>query len=145
MKMRTPCLILLLSILSISVYADEPPQAISLSAAELSGDILEGQPIKQIFGNDAQFIDVYTSEDKKFNIGVFGMVVEEKENGRYRYESFPADEIMFFLEGRMKLIDDNGKVTEAGPGEALFIPKGWSGTRITNNIRKLSVRYVENP
>jgi uncharacterized cupin superfamily protein len=145
MKERTTCIFLFLSILSISAYAGDTPQAISLSAADLSGDILKGQPVTQFFGNDTQFVDVFTSDDKKFSIGMFGMVVEEEANGTTRYENFPIYEFMYFLEGSMKLIDDNGKVTEAGPGEVLFIPKGWTGTRITDDIRKISVVYKENP
>ena len=145
MKKITPCLILLLSMLNMPIHAEEEAQAISLSADELSGAILEGQPVIKVFGNDAQVLTVYTSKNNEFDAGIFGMIVEEPANGTYIYESFPVHEVMFFMKGSMKLIDDNGKVTEAGPGEVLVIPTGWSGTRIVEDIVKFSVRYRENP
>lgn len=129
---------------SMICIADEAPRAISISKDELSGKLLIGQPEREFLGNKAKFASVYKSQDGKFTIGLFSMTVEVEANGIKRYENFPKDEFMFFLEGTMKLIDDNGIITEAGPGEALLIPKGWSGKRITNSIRKISVVYKDN-
>ena len=145
MNKTLPITLLIMCLQSMTVLAGGTPQAISLSADQLSGGILDGEPVTEFFGNDTQFVNVYASEDKKFSFGVFGMVVEEEANGKTRYENFPKYEFMYFLQGSMKLIDDNGVVTEAGPGEVLFIPKGWTGTRITDDIRKISVVYDENP
>lgn len=53
---------------------------------------------------------------------------------------------MFFTQGGMRLEGDDGTVVEAGPGEMLFIPKGWYGLRIIMGdglMQKFSIVYHE--
>jgi len=145
MKIIAFSLAFLMSIITVHSFAGEAPKAVSISKEQLSGKIFDGLPTSEFFGNKTQFADVYKSEDGKFSFGVFAMVVDKVENGITRYEDFHSYEFMYFLEGTMKLIDDDGNVAEAGPGEVLFIPKGWTGKRITNDIRKISVVYKDSP
>ena len=63
----------------------------------------------------------------------------------HRYEQFPRDEYMFFTKGGMRLHGDDDTVVEAGPGEMLFIPKGWCGLRVITGdeqMQKFSVVYA---
>lgn len=124
---------------------DVTPQAASISKQELSGEIFSDEPTKKFGGHAAKNVTVFKSPDEMFSVGVFEMTVDEEANSSLRYDNFPKHEFMYFLEGKMTFIDDAGLVTEAGPGEALIIPKGWSGTRTTTSIRKISVMFNENP
>ncbi len=52
----------------------------------------------------------------------------------------PADEIMVLLEGKVRLVGADGVVTEAGAGELLHVPAGWSGQwNVIEPIRKVWV------
>lgn len=145
MKILTACLLALTTTFSVFSFAGDVPEAQMLSKADLAGGILEGQP-KHMYGeNEAWSATVHKSVDEKFSFGLFSMNIVNEETNSKRYDNFKHNELMYFIEGRMTLTDDNGKVVSAGPGEFLFIPKGWSGMRVTTDISKVSVVYKDNP
>lgn len=131
-----------MSVVSQSTAAARSTEAFSITK-ESSAEVISGVPVKELFGNKFQYKSLFMTDDGKVDIGVFDMTLEEEANGTFRYEGVPISEFMFFLEGRMTLTDDNGKVTTAGPGEVLFLPKGWVGTRVTSSIRKVAIRFLE--
>lgn len=60
------------------------------------------------------------------------------EVGSWRI-AFPAgkDEYFFVLEGRVRLQDAQGRVTEVGPGQAAVIPGGFEGVfEVVEPVRK---------
>lgn len=60
------------------------------------------------------------------------------EPGRWRIEFGPHEhEYFVVLEGRARLRDDAGTVTDVGPGEAAVIPAGFRGSfEVLERVRK---------
>ncbi|NDY92645.1 DUF861 domain-containing protein [Ideonella sp. TBM-1] len=60
------------------------------------------------------------------------------EPGRWRIVFGPHEhEYFMVLEGRVRLHDAQGGVTEAGPGQALVIPAGFEGSfEVLERVRK---------
>ena len=138
--------IVLSSIYSVSAPTKDKLRAISLSSDQIRGGIYEGQPTThfEMLGSNGRSASVYKSPDGAFSMGGFEIVIDENTKREHRYENFPRNEFMYFTKGGMKLIDDDGDVVEAGPGEIIFIPKGWTGTRIFTGdeaMQKFSVVY----
>jgi uncharacterized cupin superfamily protein len=52
---------------------------------------------------------------------------------------------MYFLEGGVTLVSIDGTVTEIEAGEAVTIPKEWTGTWTTQGYRKIWVFYSDTP
>lgn len=129
-----------LAIFSHHSLADSP-RAQVLTEDQLSGNISEGLPTKEFYGNQAQMQQVFRTADGKLAFGAFSWTVKSAKTAVIKFDDYPIDETMYFIEGGMKIIDTDGNVTEAGPGEFLFIPKGWSGTHYTQNMKKISIRY----
>lgn len=126
---------------SLGTSVTEYPEALVLTQEDLSGKIFDGLPYREIYGNQTQLKSVFRTEDGKLAIGAFGWTIESEKTTAIEFEDYPIDEGMFFLEGGMKVVDTQGKVSEAGVGEFLFIPKGWSGTHYVTDMKKISIRY----
>jgi uncharacterized cupin superfamily protein len=60
-------------------------------------------------------------------------------------EPYGYDEFMYFLEGGVTLVSTDGTVTEIEAGEAVTIPKEWTGTWTTQGYRKIWVFYSDTP
>lgn len=60
------------------------------------------------------------------------------ERGSWRIAFGPdKDEYFYVLEGRCRVIDEDGHAAEAGPGDALVIPAGFKGVfEVVEPIRK---------
>ena len=60
------------------------------------------------------------------------------EKGSWRIAFAPnKDEYFHVLEGRCRVIDENGHAAEAGPGDALVIPAGFKGVfEVVEPVRK---------
>ena len=56
-------------------------------------------------------------------------------------EPYGVDEFMFFLEGSVTLTSADGFVTTVNAGEAVTIPKEWTGRWETAGYRKIWVIY----
>ena len=72
--------------------------------------------------------------------------VTENENGTVMdiTEPYGVDEFMYFLEGGVTLTSSDGTVTEIEAGEAVTIPKEWTGIWETEGYRKIWVIYSED-
>jgi uncharacterized cupin superfamily protein len=60
-------------------------------------------------------------------------------------EPYGHDEFMYLLEGGVTLVSTDGTVTEIEAGEAVTIPKEWTGTWTTQGYRKIWVFYSDTP
>jgi uncharacterized cupin superfamily protein len=56
-------------------------------------------------------------------------------------EPYGVDEFMFFLEGDVTLTSSDGSVITISAGEAVTIPKEWTGRWETDGYRKIWVIY----
>ena len=59
-------------------------------------------------------------------------------------EPYGVDEFMFFLEGSVTLTSADGSVIIVNAGEAVTIPKEWTGRWETQGYRKIWVIYSED-
>lgn len=77
------------------------------------------------------------SSDGKFASGMYSA-------GKSRFditEPYGVDEFMFFLEGSVTLTSDDGSQLTVNAGEAVTIPKEWTGVWETEGYRKIWVIY----
>ncbi|ALS64798.1 cupin domain-containing protein [Pandoraea apista] len=90
-------------------------------------------------GNDTIDVNTFTSADKAFQTGVFqsGPVREDIR----AVPGYPYTELLVFLSGGAKFTSSDGNVVEAGPGEAITLPKGWTGVFESNGYTKLYAVY----
>ncbi len=79
----------------------------------------------------------YQSSDGKFEVGFY-----HGSEVTLRISNWPVDEFMYFLEGQVEIINEDGSSKIYGPGDALVMPKGFNGTwRQLGPIRKINVSY----
>jgi uncharacterized cupin superfamily protein len=77
------------------------------------------------------------SSDGKFASGMYSA-------GKSRFditEPYGVDEFMFFLQGSVTLTSDDGSQMIINAGEAVTIPKEWTGVWETEGYRKIWVIY----
>jgi uncharacterized cupin superfamily protein len=75
----------------------------------------------------------FTSASGEINAGIWAC-----EKGSWRI-AFAAtkDEYFYVLEGRCRIIDEQGHAAEAGPGDAMVIPAGFKGVfEVVEAMRK---------
>ena len=78
---------------------------------------------KTVLSGDPQMSDAELADTDKLNAGVWSSQV-----GSWRIDGWSVNEVMVIQSGRALLTEDDGHVTELGPGDAFFAPKGWKGT-----------------
>lgn len=82
-------------------------------------------------------VEVFRNEDGKFDAGMY-------RSGATRTtikEPYGLNEFMYFLEGGVKLTSSDGTVLEVKAGDAVVIPKGWTGIWDTAGYTKIYVIY----
>ena len=82
----------------------------------------------------------FTSADGNFSLGVW----ETKPGELSIPEPYSEDELMYVLDGKSVLIDDQGNREEYVAGEGVVLPRGWTGTfSVPEGARKIWVCYEE--
>jgi uncharacterized cupin superfamily protein len=110
-----------------------------ISKADMSGKIFERPEMIEITREGNTTLDVTTllSNDKKFASGMY-------KSGKVRFEvtePYGVDEFMYFIEGGVTLTSSDGSVQVIGAGEAVTIPKEWTGVWDTDGYTKIWVIY----
>ena len=113
-----------------------------ISQADMSGTIFERPDTVRTTRGDNTILDVTTlkSSDGKFASGMY-------RSGKSHFEieePYGVDEFMYFIEGGVTLTSADGSVQEIAAGEAVTIPKEWTGTWSTNGYTKIWVIYSED-
>ncbi|EJM96292.1 cupin domain-containing protein [Herbaspirillum sp. YR522] len=87
---------------------------------------LEGNPQRTTWNH-------FTSAGGDVNAGIWAC-----EKGSWRIAFAPTkDEYFHVLEGRCRIIDEQGHAAEAGPGDAMVIPAGFKGVfEVVEPMRK---------
>ncbi len=91
-------------------------------------------------GNVTLDVTTLLSSDKKFASGMY-------RSGKSYFEAtdpYGVDEFMYFLEGGVKLTSSDGTVQTINAGEAVTIPKEWTGIWETEGYTKIWVIYSED-
>ena len=128
---------MMLSIASAAV-ADAVHPA-KLSVADLAGGAF-AYPTTVVTGEgDTEILDFTSlkSSDGKFASGMYKAGPQTFDIT----EPYGVDEFMFFLEGSVTLTSADGSVTTVNAGEAVTIPKEWTGRWESEGYRKIWVIY----
>jgi len=113
-----------------------------ISKEDMSGKIFERPEMIETTHGSNTTLDVTTllSSDKKFASGMY-------RSGKVRSEikePYGVDEFMYFIEGGVTLTSSDGSIQVIGAGEAVTIPKEWTGIWDTEGYTKIWVIYSED-
>jgi uncharacterized cupin superfamily protein len=145
MRNITTTIVILVS-LAVLAFADDREAAgvvilpAKISTPEIAGAIFDREDMLEIMHEDGHVtLDVTTllSSDKKFGSGMY-------RSGKTRSEinePYGVDEFMYFLEGSVTLTSSDGTVQTINAGEAVTIPKEWTGIWDTEGYTKIWVIY----
>ena len=113
-----------------------------ISKEDMTGKIFERPDMKETTHGNNTTLDVTTllSSDKKFASGMY-------KSGKVRFEAtepYGVDEFMYFIEGSVTLTSSDGSKQVINAGEAVTIPKEWTGVWDTEGYTKIWVIYSED-
>ena len=114
-----------------------------MSKADIAGAIFDRPDTIEKKRDDGRVtLDVTSllSSDKKFASGMY-------RSGKSRFEAtepYGVDEFMYFLEGSVTLTSSDGTVQVINAGEAVTLPKEWTGIWDTDGYTKIWVIYSED-
>ena len=117
----------------------ETIQPAKLSSTELTGYAFKNPAtiVRETPTGKIHDLTSLKSSDGKFASGMYSA-------GKSRFditEPYGVDEFMFFLEGSVTLTSDDGSQMTINAGEAVTIPKEWTGVWETEGYRKIWVIY----
>ncbi|MBR8313554.1 DUF861 domain-containing protein [Burkholderia dolosa] len=133
-------LLLLGAAISAGAHA-ETIRPIKVSQSDLAGAIFArasaaGKNQGDESGTDAV---TFTSTDAAYQTGVYRSGPSHEEiKGPH---GLPYNEFLYFLSGSVKLTSSDGSVTTVKAGEAVTLPKGWTGQFDTSGYTKLYATY----
>ncbi len=141
MKRRTS-IILCATLLGSSLAAgsDEAVRPAKMSKQDLGGKIFERPDVVEQTHADGHVTKTATSlvsSDKNFSSGMY-------RSGKTRIEisqPYGVDEFMYFLEGGVTLTSSDGTQLVINAGEAVTVPKEWTGVFETDGYTKIWVIY----
>lgn len=132
---------------STAALAAAPAPADSIKPAEISaedqaGAIFERPDVLESQHGSNTTLDVTSlkSSDGRFASGMY-------RSGKSRFEvnePYGVDEFMYFVEGGVTLTSTDGTVQVIEAGEAVTIPKEWTGLWETDGYTKIWVIYSED-
>ena len=133
--------------LSTSVLADHHEENTIVKPAKISKEIVAGDiynhpdMVKETNnGNTTLDVTTFIGSDGKLGSGVY-------RSGKVRFEitePYGVDEFFYVLEGSITLTSADGTVTKTNAGEAVSIPKEWTGIWDTDGYSKIWVIYSED-
>lgn len=134
--------IIMIAAAAVAISARQHTQVIpaKISKDEIAGRIFERQNMietKHDSGNVTLDVTTLLSSDQKFASGMY-------RSGKSYFEAtdpYGVDEFMYFLEGSVKLTSSDGTVQTINAGEAVTIPKEWTGIWDTDGYTKIWVIY----
>ncbi|MFT4769215.1 MAG: putative cupin superfamily protein [Glaciecola sp.] len=125
-----------------SVLAQDTVYPAEMSSNDIAGAIFD-HPDTLVKGEGAATVKDITSlmsSDGRFASGMYLA-------GKSRWvieEPYGVDEFMYFLEGGVTLTSSDGSVTTISAGEAVTIPKEWTGIWETEGYKKIWVIYSDD-
>lgn len=127
------------ALLAAKEHGGKPAQ---ITRHDMSGAIFEGDDVVVSERNGNTTLDVTSlkSSDGRFASGMY-------RSGKVRFEvtePYGVDEFMYFLEGGVTLTSADGSVQVIEAGEAVTIPKEWTGVWDTDGYTKIWVIYSED-
>jgi len=119
-----------------------PPRPARMGREDLAGGMfaLPGMIKSTHDGNTTLDITSLKSSDGNFASGMY-------RSGKVRAEitkPYGVDEFMYFLDGGVTLTSGDGTVQAISAGEAVTIPKEWTGVWETDGYTKIWVIYSDD-
>ena len=110
-----------------------------MDKADIAGDIFSRPDMTTTEHPGGATYDVTSllSSDEKFTSGMYRAGASRFEIN----ESYGVDEFMYFLEGGVTLTSSDGSVQVIQAGDAVTIPKEWTGVWETQGYTKIWVIY----
>ncbi len=137
--------IIIIGVAAVAISAQHKKTVIpaKIGKDEIAGRIFERDDMietKHESGNVTLDVTTLLSSDKKFASGMY-------RSGKSYFEAtepYGVDEFMYFLEGGVTLTSSDGTVQTINAGEAVTIPKEWTGIWDTEGYTKIWVIYSED-
>lgn len=125
--------------LAATAAADPAVHPVKISRADQTGGIFTRDDVVKTTKGGNTTLDVTTllSSDGRFGSGMY-------RSGAVRFEvtePYGVDEFMYFLNGGVTLTSADGTVQRIEAGEAVTIPKEWTGIWETDGYTKIWVIY----
>ena len=139
-KLLVIVMILAAAAVTISAQGEQTVLPAKLSKSEMGGAIFERDDMTRTehdSGNVTLDVTSLLSKDGKFASGMY-------QSGKSYFEAtdpYGVDEFMYFIEGGVTLTSSDGTVTEIVAGDAVTIPKEWTGIWDTDGYTKIWVIY----
>ena len=132
---------LLTGLISVSAMAEvSHPAKLSQQALEGAAFDDPSTTITEVEGEKILDFTSLKSSDGKFASGMYKAGPQTFDIT----EPYGVDEFMFFLEGSVTLTSADGAVTTINAGEAVTIPKEWTGRWETAGYSKIWVIYSDD-
>ena len=139
-KLLVATIIMAAAAVAVSEHHEGTVLPAKISKEDMSGSIFERDDMTRTEhenGNVTLDVTTLLSSDKKFASGMY-------QSGKVRFEAndpYGVDEFMYFLEGGVTLTSSDGTVTQINAGDAVTIPKEWTGIWDTDGYTKIWVIY----
>ena len=131
------------AVVAVSASDGGVVQPAKISADDMTGKIFEREGMSRTeHANGNVTLDVTTllSSDRKFASGMY-----KSDKVRIEIdEPYGVDEFMYFIEGGVTLTSSDGSVMIINAGDAVTIPKEWTGVWDTDGYTKIWVIYSED-
>ena len=139
-KILTVSALVFVSAAGLAAQALHKPD--KLSKDDIAGAAFDrpGVTEKRRGSNTTLDITSLKSSDGKFASGMY-------KSGKSHFvvdDAYGVDEFMYFIEGGVTLTSSDGTVQEIHAGEAVTLPKEWTGTWDTDGYTKIWVIYSED-
>ncbi len=142
-KIVVTIIILAAAAVAISAHHEGAAMPAKISKSDAAGKIFERPDMIRTThdsGNTTLDVTTLLSSDKKFASGMY-------QSGKSYFEAtepYGVDEFMYFLEGSVTLTSPDGTVQVINAGEAVTIPREWTGIWDTDGYTKIWVIYSED-
>jgi uncharacterized cupin superfamily protein len=139
-KLLVSIIMIAAAAVALSAHHEKAVIPAKITKHDQSGAIFEREDMietKHDSGNVTLDVRTLLSSDKKFASGMY-------RAGKSYWEAkdaYGVDEFMYFLEGGVKLTSSDGTVQTINAGEAVTIPKEWTGIWETDGYTKIWVIY----
>ncbi len=110
-----------------------------MTKADIAGEVFSRSDMSKTERPGGATYDVTSllSSDEKFAAGMYRAGASRVEID----EPYGVDEFMYFLEGSVTLTSSDGSVQVINAGDAVTIPKEWTGVWETGGYTKIWVIY----
>ncbi|MEE4277425.1 MAG: cupin domain-containing protein [Halieaceae bacterium] len=133
-------LVPLFALPSATALAADALHPAEMNREDIAGAIFDREDT--IVSEDGSVLDITSlmSSDGRFASGMY----RAGPSREVIDEPYGVDEFMYFLEGGVTLTSSDGHVTTIEAGEAVTIPKEWTGVWETDGYTKIWVIYSED-